>query len=304
MWDVRVNGMIQGSDVAGRDYTTDDRSGIAGNIVYKPDDKFALTANYSNTWIYGLPDFGVPYNQVARRPVTSGDVPRFTYYGITNRDFTKTIQKYFHGTRHDAVWKLSDSITPENKVRQGFSLLVHISWYHSRKPQREATPATTAPFSSTLTFFSGYIQLNAQSRYETVYVFGDQPQATITFGGGRFKNTAIVGGDFGAEHVSIDSYAGFTSELTTGPVAFTSTGAPIVSVYNPPHSLFGSGVAHLTGNPLRYGVATTAAAGTSSIRRISATSSSSTPAYATTTTTSRPQTTRVRPSRSCGHHEL
>ena len=197
MWDVRVNGMIQGANVAGRDYTTDDRSGIAGNIVYKPTDNFAVTANYSNTWLYGLPDFGVPYNQVAKLPVTSGDVPRYTYYGIVNRDFTKTIQNI--GTV-DAVWKISDSITLENKVRQGFSLLAYIGTI----PENPSATGATAPFSSTPTFFSGYVQLNAQSRYETVYVFGDQPQATFTFGGGRFKNTAIVGGDFGTEHISID----------------------------------------------------------------------------------------------------
>ena len=61
-----------------------------------------------------------------------------------------------------------------------------------------------------------------------------------------------------SEQISIQGYSGLTSELTTGPVAFTSSGAPIVSVINPPHNFFGSGVIQLAGNPLQYRVDTKA----------------------------------------------
>ena len=89
-------------------------------------------------------------------------------------------------------------------------------------------------------------------------VINDQPQATFKFATGPIEHTAIVGGEFSHEKISLDSYTGFTSELTTGPVAFTSSGAPIVSVTNPTHYLFGTGVKRLTGNPLRYTVDTDA----------------------------------------------
>ena len=89
-------------------------------------------------------------------------------------------------------------------------------------------------------------------------VINDQPQATFKFDTGEIRHTAIVGGEFSNERISIQGYSGLTSELTTGPVAFTSTGAPIVSVYNPPHILIGSGPIQLAGNPLRYNVDTKA----------------------------------------------
>src|SRR6202044_3107429 len=60
------------------------------------------------------------------------------------------------------------------------------------------------------------------------------------------------------KQISIQGYSGLTSELTTGPVAFTSTGAPIVSVLNPPNYLYGGSPITLAGNPLKYKVDTNA----------------------------------------------
>jgi catecholate siderophore receptor len=193
----------------------------------------------------------VPTNQVTREPVTESGVPRDTYYGAVNRDFTKSTQDI--GTL-DAEWKINDHVTLENKFRASHSLLNYIGTI----PENPSASGATAPYSSSLTFFSGYVQLNAQSRYEPVDVINDEPQATVTFDTGEIHHTAVMGGEFSNEGISIQGYSGLTSELTTGPVAFTSSGAPIVSVFNPPHYLYGSGSIQLAGNPLRYNVGTNA----------------------------------------------
>jgi catecholate siderophore receptor len=250
--DVRLNGMIQYSDVAGRDFATDNRWGAAANIAYHPTSNFKLTANYSHTYLWGLPDFGVPTNQVTREPVTENGIPRDTYYGAVNRDFTKSTQDL--GTL-DAAWKVNDHVTLENKFRASHSLLNYIGTI----PENPSATGATAPYSSTLTFYSGYVQLNAQSRYEPVDVINAQPQATFKFDTGEFHHTLIAGGEFSHEKIGIQGYSGLTSELTTGPVAFTSTGAPIVSVADPPHYFYGAGAIQLAGNPLRYNVDTKAA---------------------------------------------
>jgi catecholate siderophore receptor len=250
--DVRLTGMIQNSNVAGRDFTTDNRRGIAGAVNWHPTDNFTLNADYSYTYLYGLPDFGVPYNQPEHRPATSVDVPRDTYYGIINRDFTRSAQAM--GTL-DARWQVNDWLTLENKARQSHSLLDYLG---TTPENPSATNPATAQYSSTPTFNSGYVQLNAQSRYEPVTVLADQPQATITFDTGSIHHTAILGGEFSSEHLSLDSYSGFTSELTTGPVVILPTGAPVVSEYNPTHYLYGANSPKLTGDPLRYSVNTNA----------------------------------------------
>jgi catecholate siderophore receptor len=251
--DVRFNGMIQYADIAGRDFTTDNRWGAAANVVYHPTTNFKLTANYSHTYLWGIPDFGVPTDQVTREPVTEGGlgISRNIFYGAVNRDFTKSTQDM--GTL-DAEWKINDHVTLENKFRASKSLLNYIGTI----PENPSATGATAPYSSTLTFFSGYVQLNAQSRYEPVNVINDQPQLTFKFNTGQIEHTAILGGEFSSERLSIQGYSGLTSELTTGPVAITSSGAPIVSVYDPPNDVYGANPIALAGNPLKYKVGTSA----------------------------------------------
>jgi catecholate siderophore receptor len=250
--DVRLNGMVQYADIAGRDFTTDNRWGIAGAVAYHPTDNFRITANYSHSYLWGLPDFGVPTNQVTREPVTENGVSRDTFYGAVNRDFTKSTQDI--GTV-DAEWRINDHVTLDNKLRASHSLLNYIGTIPENP---SASSAATAPYSSNLNFYSGYVQLNAQSRYEPVDVVNDQPEARIKFDTGEIRHTAVVGAEFSNEQISIQGYSGLTSELTTGPVAFTSSGAPIVSVVDPPHYFYGAGAIQLAGNPLRYRVGTKA----------------------------------------------
>ncbi|HEX7711535.1 MAG TPA: TonB-dependent receptor [Sphingomonadaceae bacterium] len=250
--DVRLNGMVQDSDVAGRDFATDNRWGLAAAVAFHPIDSFQLTANYSHTRLWGRPDFGVPVNQPSREPVTENGIPRNTYYGAINRDFTRSTQDI--GTVN-AEWQVNDHVTLENKFQASHSLLNYIGTIPENP---SATNPVTAPYSSSLTHYSGYVQLNAQSRYEPVSVINDQPEAKFTFDTGPIHHVAIVGGEFSWEKLSIQGYAGLTSELTTGAVAFTSNGAPIVPVDNPPHVFTGSGTIALAGNPLRYKVDTQA----------------------------------------------
>ena len=250
--DIRINGMAQNADVPGRDFATDNRNGIAAAVTFKPTANFTVKADYSYTHLWGLPDFGVPYDQTTRRPVTDGVVSRDTYYGAVNRDFTKSTQSL--GTLN-AQWRASDTITLENNIRASHSLLNYVGTI-AENPS--ANNPITAPYSSTPTFFSGYVQLNAQSRKEPVTVLADQPQAIFKFDTGPWRHTAIAGGEFSSEKISIDSYTGLTSELTTGAVAITSSGAPIVSVFNPINYIYGSNTPALTGNPLRYKVDTNA----------------------------------------------
>lgn len=250
--DVRVNGMVQYSDIAGRDFATDNRWGVAGDVVYHPTSALRLTANYSHTFLWGLPDFGVPTNQVTREPVTESGVRRDIYYGATNRDFTRSSQDV--GTL-DAEWQVNDSLTLENKLRASHSMLNYIGTIPENP---SATSPATAPYASSLTHYSGYVQLNAQSRYEPVNVVNDQPQATFKFDTGPIHHTAVAGGEFSSERLSIQGYSGLTSELTTGAVAFASSGAPIVPVDMPVNTAVGSSVIQLAGNPLRYKVDTKA----------------------------------------------
>ena len=250
---VRVNGMIQNSNVAGRDYTTDNRWGLAGAVTWNPLENLSVTGDYSYTFMYGLPDFGVPYNAGARRPVTSGDVRSSIYYGAINRDFIRSVQ----GRGGIAVnWAVTDWLTLSNSFRTSHSLLNYIGTI----PEDPSPIGATAIYSSRANGprYSGYTQLNAQSRYQPVTVTIDQPQATFYFETGEVRHTTIIGGEFSTENLSFAGYTGLTSELTTGTTAFTSTGAAIVPVTAPTNVILTKAARSLNTNPQRYSINTNA----------------------------------------------
>ncbi len=254
--DVRVNGLYQAADVAGRDYTTDNRNGVAGAFTFKPLSNLTVQGDYTHTYLNGLPDFGIPYDLQKERPVTEGIVPRDTYYGIVNRDFSKTTQNL--GTLN-TEYKVNDWLTLENKARQGFSILNYVGTI----PENPTNTAATPNVAQTAAFFSGFTQLNAQSRFETSAVYADQPQLTAKFDTGPIKNTLVFGSEFSHERVSINSYAGLTSELFSASDLsagglHASSGAPIVSIYDPTNYLAGLGTPTLNNNPQIYKIDTKA----------------------------------------------
>jgi catecholate siderophore receptor len=208
-------------------------------------------ADYSHTYLNGLPDFGVPYNLPGDRPVTEGVVPRNTYYGIVNRDFTKTTQNL--GTL-DGEYKVNDWLTLANKFRQGYSILNYIGTI----PENPSGAGINPIYVSTPTYLSGYTQLNPQSRFETAAVLVDQPELTAKFDTGPFNHAAVFGSEFSHERISINSYTGLTSEGNAGEGLFSPSGAPIVSIYDPTNFLTGLGSPTLGNNPQIYNVDTKA----------------------------------------------
>ncbi len=69
--------------------------------------------------------------------MTEGIVPRDTYYGIVNRDFSKTTQNL--GTLN-TEYKVNDWLTLENKARQGFSILNYVGTIPENPTNTAATP--------------------------------------------------------------------------------------------------------------------------------------------------------------------
>jgi catecholate siderophore receptor len=229
---MRVDGMFQDADVAGRNYIFDDRWGGLAAIKWTPTDTVKITANYIHTNLDALPDFGVPYNKPGLAPWTDTGVPRNTFYGFVNRDFQKTQQDI--GTLN-GEFRLSDSLTIDNKFRQEASVLNYIGTL----PEQNGTPPP--PY--------GYVNLNPQSRYQVTTVTADETDATLKFDTGPIRNTAVLGTEISRERVSIDSYTGLTSEAV-GAGAFTGSGSLLNQyVLAPPNLLPFTGTPTLTGIP-------------------------------------------------------
>ena len=171
-----------------------------------------MSANYIHTNLHGLPDFGVPYNNVAGAPVTSVGIPRQTYYGFLDRDFQVATQDI--GTIA-SEYRVSDALVFTNKFRDEHSILNYIGTL----PEQGTGGAGRC--NSTLNGVSSFnnpnpaswlVCLNPQSRFQVTDVLADESLATLKFNTGPVLNTLVTGAQISGERVSIDSYNGLTSE--------------------------------------------------------------------------------------------
>ena len=242
---VRVDGMWQNADVSERNFTTDNRGGGLAAVKWTPNDMVKITANYIHTDLWSLPDFGVPYDTVAKSPVTSVGVPREAYYGFINRDFQKARQDI--GTV-DGQIRVNDFITLDNKFRDERSVLNYIGTIPEQGTGSNGSCNSMGGNFTNPNPANWLVCLNPQSRYQVTDVIADEALATMKFATGPVQNTLVTGFEISREKVNIDTYTGLASEAL-GAGAFANGTVGPVSVLFPPNNLpFGNSPA-VTGNP-------------------------------------------------------
>ncbi len=253
---VRAGGVFQDADVAGRNYTTDDRGGGFVAATWKPVDAVKVTADYVHTDLHGLPDFGVPYYRPGSTgsssqmfPTTAGGpmpdygASRNNFYGFVNRDFFEVHQDI--GTINTEV-QVTPDLTLTNKTRASESLLNYIGTIPESAVTTNPNPALWT------------ITANPLSRYQVTDVVANQSEAIYKFDTGNWKHTAVAGVEISRETSSIDTYTGLSSE-GTGAGAFTSSGSLSgVNAFNPQYTnLPFSTTPTLTGKPTQIAIDTT-----------------------------------------------
>lgn len=194
---IRVNGMGQLADVAGRDEVFDNRWGGALAVTYKPLETFKVTLSYSHTDIDQLPDWGVPFDTRNLRPFTENGLRRSNFYGLPNRDFQKAKQDI---ASVKLEWDVTSWLNLTNTTRYGFSVLDYVAG-------APGTPVTTARDPSAWT-----VPSTAKSRYQEVETYANQTNATFKFETFGWKHTLVTGVEFSREDLSRDSYQALSTE--------------------------------------------------------------------------------------------
>jgi catecholate siderophore receptor len=244
---IRMDGMAQGADVSERNYTTDNRDGFGGAVKWTPNSDLKVTANFEHTYLWGLPDFGVPYNNIFGAPATSLGVPRDTYYGFVNRDFSIAQQDV--GTQN-IEYHLGDSVTLNNKVREERSILNYIGTIPESSPASagKSCGGVVPPAYTNLTGPVSTWQtcLNPQSRYQDTDVLADEFSATTKFWSGPVEHTVVSGVLFSQERVSIDNYTGLSSEAIGGG---SPSGSVLAYMTAPPNEAVFGATPTTTGDP-------------------------------------------------------
>ena len=218
---IRVNGMGQDANVAGRNYIFDDRWGGLAAVKWTPTNDIKVTANYIHTDLNALPDFGVPYFRPSTltqgAPFTEVGVPRNNFYGFVNRDFQKTKQDI--GTLN-AQYDVNNAVSVTNKFRVERSVLNYLGTL----PEG---PVITNPNPLLWT-----VSANPQSRYQVTDVIANQTEGVFKFDTGPWRNYAVAGVEISRETISRNSYTGLTSEALPG--GFNGNGSLAgVNIFNP-----------------------------------------------------------------------
>ncbi|RXH23987.1 TonB-dependent receptor [Bradyrhizobium nanningense] len=242
---VRVGGLFQDANVAGRDYVTDNRNGAFIAMTWKPTDTIKVTGNYIHTELTGLPDFGVPYYRPSTSSTAGGPFPDFgasrrNWYGAINRDFYRTGQDI--GTLNAEV-----QVTPDLMLSNKFRASRSTQNYIGTLPE---SPSLKDPLSaSTLTS-------NPQSRFQITDVLANQTEATYKFqDAAGFKHTALAGVEVDRERSSIDRYLNLTSEATGLPTS--PSGSPTnTSVFFPQNTYLPYDIPSLSGLPTKVAIDT------------------------------------------------
>ena len=245
---IRAGGLFQDANVAGRNYTTDDRDGGFAALTWKPVHVVKITADYVHTDVHGIPDFGVPYYRPSLATTAGGPFPDFganrnNFYDFVNRNFFKVQQDI--GTINTEV-QVTPDLVISDKMRASRSVLNYIGTI----PE---SPVLTTPLSAST------LSANPQSRYQPTDVLANQTEATYKFDTDGWRHTALAGVEISKETSSIDKYAGLSSEALPG--GFSGSGSLTgVSVFNPQYtSVPFSTTPTLTGLPTKIGIDTKSA---------------------------------------------
>ena len=191
---VRVNGLFQDLNVAGRSFVTDYRDGVSGSVVFKPIEGLTLTSQYTHVYLNGLPDFGVPYNRIRNRPYPEGVTPRYTWYGLINRDFQ--VYKQDFGT-FTAQYRANENLMLTSRFRQERAVIDYVG--SLAQSGAGFIPRTLIPATVTI---------GAQSRYQVTNVLDSQTDANLKFVTGPVRHEAVVGVEFAREGVTRTNYSG------------------------------------------------------------------------------------------------
>lgn len=232
-WSIRVNGMWQDADVAGRDEVYDNRWGGALAIMWKPTSWLKVSADYYHLSLDQLPDWGVPWDSVNHRPFTDSGVSRNAYYGYPARDFQKGQQDVLTATGEA---KLGDGLTLSNRFRYGVSVIDYIA----------AAPEAVSRASSDPSKWT--VQSRPKSRYQQNEVVADQLDLTAkveTFG---VRHTIVTGAEISRETITRDSYSGLASEAFN-PGAGVPSGTIVANLWSP-----NTGSIGFSGSPTRAGL--------------------------------------------------
>lgn len=206
---IRINGLFQQADVAGRDNVFDNRYGASIAAQWKPVDNLRIFADYYFVYLDQMPDWGVPFDPRTRKPFTESGVDRSGFYGIARRDFQRNYQ---HMATAGAEWAVTDALMLSSRFRYSHT----VTDYVAGKP---GTPNLSNPNWALWT-----VPSTPASRYQVNKTIANQTDATYKFELWGLKHSLVTGLEVSREEVSQDTYSNLAIECFPACTSSAATG--------------------------------------------------------------------------------
>ncbi|MGE0226443.1 MAG: TonB-dependent receptor [Acetobacteraceae bacterium] len=229
---IRLNTLVQGAFVSGRNDVTDNRYGFALSTLLKPNPDIRISADYFFVYFDQLPDWGVPFDPRRRLPFTESGLNRSNFYGLPNRDFQHNWQQM--GTA-GIEWNIRPDIILTSKLRYSYTQTDYVA-------MKPGTPNLSNPNPSLWT-----VPSTPASRYQTSQMLSNQTDVTFRFDTYGLQHTLVSGLELSREEISQDTYANLSVECF--PNCTQGTTGVIFNLWNPDPSLVFAGSPSRAGRP-------------------------------------------------------
>jgi catecholate siderophore receptor len=240
-WAVRINGMWQDANVAGRDEVYDNRWGGSVALLWKPTNALKFTADYYHLRMDALPDWGVPWDSVGRQPFPDSGTSREAFYGYVNRDFQKNTQDIL---TLNGELKLSDGLVFNNRIRYGYTVMDYIA----ALPQSVTRTGTS--------ILDWRVNATPQSKFQTNEMLADQFDLTAKLDTFGLRHTVVTGAEISRERITRDNYSNLLSEAFGSPTTTTTLSSSLMYP--------NTGLIPFDGDPRKSGLPTRIEIGTKS----------------------------------------
>lgn len=218
---LRLGGMWQEADVAGRDNVFDNRWGLNGSAKWKPTNFLNFTLNYYHLDLDQMPDWGVPYNNDANKPWTETGLDRDTFYGAVGRDFQE-------GEQDVGTLKTELDIDKDTKLTNKFRLSRSTSDYVVSAPGGVDTSAADPD--------DWTVGVSYKSNHQITDVIANQTDLSTKLDIIGLEHSVVTGVEFSKEESSKVGYDGLVSESFGGGRASCS-----LSLFSPSYPGVGTG---------------------------------------------------------------
>ncbi len=187
-FDVRVNAMVHDSGVAGRDYVTNSRWGVAAAATWRPTERLTLQADYFHLTTDDLPDWGVPYDVTRNEPFNVG---RENFYGVLARDFRETFADIYTAR---LAYDLAENVTVRSTLRYGQSK----NAYTASAPEQPCFVGITCGAGQRL----NTVGANAKRRDAITEYLVNQTDLTVRFTTGAIEHALVAGYELSREETA------------------------------------------------------------------------------------------------------